>query len=169
MKGAKQRRPGRSCGPAVGAALLVLSLAGCGGPEPSGPPELRLGRDECGACKMSIVDQRCAAGALVDGEDGVRHVVFDDIRCMLLFQRAHDEIRFLGRWVQDYRRKEWIEASHARFLTGTNVRTAMGSGIIAVGPGSDEAADVREFGGKPVDWDGLQSWRMSDGEAAGPR
>lgn len=159
MSGAGTGRTRRARAEGPLAASLLLGLAACGGAEPSGPPELRLGRDECGACKMSIVDQRCAAGALVDGEDGVRHVVFDDIRCLLLYQRAHEEVRFLGRWVQDHRRKEWIDAAQARFLVGTRVRTAMGSGIVAVGPGGDAAADVEEFGGRITDWHGLQSWR----------
>ncbi|MBM4110958.1 MAG: hypothetical protein FJ254_06325 [Phycisphaerae bacterium] len=167
MNNANSRESGRSRGTA--GALLVITVAGCGGPDPSGPPQLRLGRDECCACKMSIVDQRCAAGALVDGEEGVRHVVFDDMQCLLLYQRANEDVRFLGRWAQDYRRKVWIDVSQARFLTGTTVRTAMGSGIIAVDPGGDEAADTLEFGGKSVTWDGLQSWRMSDGGASDPR
>ncbi len=157
-----RRAPMRSR-PAMAAMLAVAALAAaCDDAAPSGPPHIRLGRDECAACKMSVVDERCAAGALVEDAEGVRHLVFDDIRCLLLYARGHEDAVFRGRWVQDYRRSGWLDASGARFLLGSRVRTAMGSGIIAVAPTGDAAADEAEFGGKASDWTALQSWRMTD-------
>ena len=46
----------------LGAGLAAASLlAGCDRAPLSGPPELRLGRDECVECGMIINDDRCSS------------------------------------------------------------------------------------------------------------
>lgn len=147
--------------------LLVLSLAvaiaivfpivspGCGRADPTGPPELRLGRDECAECKMSIVDQRCAGCILAITPDGILAFVFDDIDCMIKYQKSNPEIQISGRFVQDYREKRWLSAVEASFLKGTTAKTAMGSGIIAFSDKALAKTATTEFGGQVVSWEEL--------------
>jgi hypothetical protein len=46
-------------------SIALASIAACRTGELTGPPDLRLGRDECAGCGMIISDGRCASAMLI--------------------------------------------------------------------------------------------------------
>lgn len=115
-------------------AALLPALAGCPRADLSGPPTLSLGRDECAHCGMLLNEERCASAAIVRNEHGeTEYLVYDDIGCMLDREEERGSADVQSRYVRDYDRREWIDATQAIFLRapGERIRTPMGSGIVA--------------------------------------
>ena len=128
----------------VVAAALATLLAGasaCQRAELTGPPELRLGRDQCIECGMIINEDRFSSAALIDagGGRGREHYLFDDVGCMLDYQREHPDITFIELFVHDAATRNWLTTQQAIFLLtdSSAILTPMGSGIAAY---SDSAA-----------------------------
>jgi hypothetical protein len=139
-------------------ALLAV-LSGCARPPLSGPPELRLGRDECRECGMLISEDRCCAALLLE-RDGVReYALFDDLGCLLDFERTRlDGAVVVDRFARDYAARQWIPAGTAAYLLAEPERlvTPMSSGMVAfaASAAADEARG--RFGGRVLDLAGLQ-------------
>jgi copper chaperone NosL len=137
------------------ASAAPLFLPACGGAPLSGPPTLHLGRDECAGCGMIISEDRCSCAVLAQEHGERRHLAFDDIGCMLEFEREHrPDTRVLERYVHDRDSHQWIAADAAAFLVAPPgaLATPMGSGIVAFG--SREAAERRQaaVGGRVMPW-----------------
>lgn len=156
---------------ALAALLCPLVIAACGHDTLTGPPTLRLGRDECNECGMIINEERFAAALLVEdaatptqavpptttaattstpstapsGADR-RHLIFDDIGDMLDHQRFHPGLRVVSRFVHDSPSKAWIDADRAFYLLSEKVHTPMGSGIAAF---TDRAAAEAQLSASP--------------------
>jgi copper chaperone NosL len=129
---------------AIAAASLALSLsAGCQRKELTGPPSLRLGRDQCAECGM-IISEPHAAGALLIERRGVReYLLFDDAGCMIdRLSALPDGAAIITTFVHDHEADEWTDAADASFvLAGRDaLKTPMGSGIAAF---ADRAAAER--------------------------
>jgi hypothetical protein len=120
----------------VGLAALALLVAmgllhGCSGASLSGPPALRLGRDECAECGMIINEERCSSALLIQRDGVLEHAVFDDIGCMCDYEQAHTDVAVKGRYVHDHETKEWRSASDSIFACAESFSTPMASGIVA--------------------------------------
>ncbi len=148
----------------VGGSALMSLLASCSGEDPIGPPQVRLGRDECVECGMAIAEDRCSAAVLVEDEDGRRHLHFDDIGCLLDWERQvaseAEPPRILGRFVHDYGSRAWCAAENAGYLDGASVRTPMASGLL--GFESRDAAERAHasHGGRVRLWGELPAARL---------
>jgi copper chaperone NosL len=118
--------------------LALLLLAGCQEAVPEGPPELKLGRDECVHCGMIINDARYAAAALVVVDGKRKSVVFDDIGDLVDYATDNPSAVIEKRYVADFATKQWLVAEEAVILHVPDLHTPMGSGLIAFG--SVEAA-----------------------------
>lgn len=138
-------------------AALAAFVGACSRADLSGPPELRLGRDECGECGMIISEDRCSSAVLVEVGGRPEHVLFDDIGCMLAYSAAHPDTPQLGCFVHDYESGAWVPARDASFLvaTGDAVSTPMASGIVAFSAPGNAHARQRTAGGQVVDHAGL--------------
>jgi nitrous oxide reductase accessory protein NosL len=153
---------------------LGLVLAGCGEGEVAGPPDLRLGFDECAECGMIISEDRFSAGAIVLREGRREHALFDDIGCLLDFQshRAGDS-PVVAAFVHDHDTRAWLDAPAAVFLYADRetLPTPMGSGIAAFA--SRESAERRRDevrGGNILPFDAMPQARRAWMEARfGPR
>jgi nitrous oxide reductase accessory protein NosL len=124
-------RPAHSFAPLMTIAAL---LAACEREPLTGPPELRLGRDECRECGMLIYEDRAAAALLLESPAGREHALFDDIGCMLDFERTPGENEtVLARFVRDYAARTWLDADRAAYLFAhpDHLPTPMASGIAA--------------------------------------
>lgn len=123
--------PVRAC-VAVGVlALLAGGPPGCAGGDPDGPPEIRLGRDQCAECGMIINEDRCSCASRIDAGRGAEVALFDDIGCLLEHERQNPDSKVVHRFVHDYATKAWVNAEAATFLWAESLRTPMGSGIAA--------------------------------------
>lgn len=142
-------------------AAAVITLACCQSSVLTGPPSLKLGRDQCAECGMLVSDQRCAASLLVDSDGRREHLIYDDIGCMLdAEQKAASNI--VERHVRDYANDGWVVAQQAAFLLAdpSTLPTPMGSGIVAFAVPASAEAEARKRGGVVVDFAALASTRV---------
>lgn len=142
-------------------AVFAITSLGCSKPEPTGPPEIRLGRDECSGCKMSIVDRRCVGALLASDANGLQLFLFDDIHCMMNFQKNRTDLRITQIFAQDYRENQWLAMDKAILLKSATAHTAMGSGIIALNNQTHAQEAASEFGGQVLTWNALLALESS--------
>jgi len=145
-------------------AAALGSLVACSGTPLSGPPPLRLGRDECKECGMLINEDRCSAGMLAEQSGRREHLLFDDIGCMLDAEREGlDEYTIVDRYVHDHGTREWVSAATATFLfvESGELSTPMGSGTVAFAQRKDAEAASQRYGGELLDYSALTERRKS--------
>ena len=111
----------------AGLALWAL-FSGCAPARDPAPPKIRLGKETCAECRMSIDDDRFCCALL--GEDGV-YLKFDDIGCMKHFEETRHWASRPG-WVRDSVSRGWLKKDEAYYVQAKNEwMTPMGSGIAA--------------------------------------
>lgn len=137
----------------TGIAALA-TLASCQQTPLSGPPDLKLGHQECGDCGMLINEDRCCAAILVDA-DGTRreHILFDDIGCLLEFKTSKPTTKIIEHWVRDYSARTWVKSESAFYLMSEGIRTPMGSWIVAFATRKAAEAVQKENDGRILNWD----------------
>jgi copper chaperone NosL len=131
--------------------LGSLSAGACRRQKALTPPEIRLGRDVCSECGMIISERRFAAAAATANGDTT---LFDDIGCLLAYRQKHSPA-WAAIWVHDFESQTWMDASTARYLVSSGVRSPMGWGIAAFADPSMAEAQQHELGGELVTWDEL--------------
>ena len=96
------------------------------------PPQIQYGQAPCEGCGMIVSDQRFAAAIVLEMPDGERRpAVFDDIGCMLDYEREHHEGKVLARFVKDVTTAQWVPADKASYVRGKSIASPMASGIAA--------------------------------------
>lgn len=143
---------------------LVSVLTACQRTVLSGPPELRLGRSECGECGMLISEDRCSSALLVDARGRREHVLYDDIGCMLdAERRGLDGAVVAERYVHDHGTRAWVEAGVAHFVAADrdSLQTPMGSGLVAFATAGDAEAVSKAHKGRVLDYAGLAAYRKA--------
>ncbi|MGC9261487.1 MAG: nitrous oxide reductase accessory protein NosL [Phycisphaerae bacterium] len=114
------------------ALAAVLGLAGCARHNTVLlPPKIHYGYDTCAWCGMIISNPHFAA-AVAYNRNGTPHdACFDDIGCMLSWQKAHGQTSLLKVWVKNYATQKWMAAQRACFIHSAAIITPMASGIAA--------------------------------------
>lgn len=143
----KQFRPWVHAAFCIAGAVLLVS---CGRSALSGPPELRLGRDECRECGMIINEDRCSSASIIRVRGVSEYAMFDDIGCMLDYHRTMSDGSVSMAFVHDHGTRAWVAARTAHFLhcESDKLKTPMGSGLIAFASGADAERAAAEFGGR---------------------
>ncbi len=144
---------------ALAALATVFATIGCDRAPPDGPPTLRLGRDLCAECGMSIVEDRCSAALLVERDGGRAHLLFDDIGCLLDHERHGSAGTIVGRFVHDHDDGRWIEAGIAHYLMSESIRTPMDSWLVAFAAPERARAAHERHGGVRLSWPELATVR----------
>lgn len=133
-------------------AGLLLLAAGCNRQAPVGPPQVQYGQTECSQCGMTVNDEHYAAALILEQPSGERVAkIFDDIGCMLAFERESHDAKVLARYVKDYQTHAWLDADRAAYVKGAEIHSPMGYGLLAA---TDSAAAERlalSKSGKVVD------------------
>lgn len=126
---------------AASLALAALALAaGCAGdpaPWPPDPAAVRLGEDECAACRMIISDD--GFGAQLHHRSGrVEH--FDDLGCLLYAAGTEpvDPQAVFTRAVDD---AGWVRGDQAVIVRAPGIRSPMGYDLMAF---ADRASAEKE-------------------------
>jgi len=125
----------------MGLAAGVGALGGCSDAKPA-PRAVRLGRETCQNCGMTVSDARYAA-LIWDSEYG-RVRVYDDFGCAVVaaFQRKELDRADVAFWVADETDPaKWLDARAARFRD--NAATPMGYGH-AAGPEANHPLDYEK-------------------------
>ena len=141
-------------------ALVFCMLAGCNRAPSSGPPQVRFGKDECAECKMGVVDDRAACAIRTLGPDEPTVLVFDDIGCMLDYERLNPDVRIVERYVTDFKTRRLIPAESAAYLFGAAVQTPMGSATVAFSDAAGAGEEKKSVGGELVSFDELKNRRQ---------
>lgn len=144
--------------------LSVCTLAGCSSNELSGPPDVKLGRQECKECGMLVNEDRCSSALLVEDRGRRDYWHFDDIGCMLDAERKHkNDVRVLERFVRDHASRAWTPAEQAVFVMAhpKTLHTPMGTGIVAFAKREDAEAAQREYAGEVLDYAALTRARVA--------
>ncbi len=140
----------------IGRSLPILIAAfigpaGCQRDPLTGPPEIRLGSDECAECGMIINESRCSSALLIESEGERRHLLFDDMGCMLDYEHEHQhEHATIDRFVRDYAADGWARADAALYVSADpdTLPTPMGSGLAAVADTASAERVRSEVNGK---------------------
>jgi copper chaperone NosL len=144
------------------AATLTLAASSCSRGPMSGPPDLRLGRDECAECGMLVSEDRFSTASLVAKGGERLYYYFDDVGCLLDYERElPGDVTVIERYVHDHDTKAWVSAQDASFLLAgvAALQTPMGSGIAAfVTPNAARAA-ADQYGGDVLDLSRLREAR----------
>ncbi len=114
-------------------SMAIALTAGCQQkPAAVTPPSIQYGQTPCEGCGMIVSDQRYAAAIVLEMPDGERRpAAFDDIGCMLDYEREHHDGKVLARFVKDVTSGQWVEAEKATFARGKSIASPMASGIAA--------------------------------------
>ncbi len=148
-------------------AAVLGAIAACQRAELAGPPELRLGRDQCIECGMIINEDRFSSAALIEAGGRREHCLFDDVGCMLDYQRERADIPFIEVFAHDADTRAWLAAQDAIFLLtdSSAILTPMGSGIAAYSGRAAAEAAQKEFGGRMLSYSELAAPRQAWVEA----
>lgn len=144
-------------------ALAAAAAIGCDSKPLSGPPMVRLGRDECGECGMIISEDRCSAALLIERDARREYLQFDDVGCMLDVEREGlDGAAVVERHVRDYATRAWIQAERAVFVAADAKKlvTPMSSGIAAFSSVEAAQAALVRYEGKTMDYAALREVRQ---------
>lgn len=158
----------RSAASAFLVCCVAAVLVGCSRDAISGPPELRLGRDECGECGMLVSEDRCSSAILVERSGRREYIMFDDIGCMLDYEyQPRLEFKLIDGFVRDYPSRAWVRAEDATFLYADpeNLLTPMGTGIVGFAKRTGAEEKQREVGGDIMSYEDLAVARRAWMEA----
>jgi copper chaperone NosL len=140
--------------------LLAAALSACNRTELTGPPDLRLGRDECAECGMIINEDRCSSALLISTDGTREHALFDDIGCMLDYSPELPAV-IIESFVHDHPTRVWLTAHDATFILADekSFPTPMGSGLAAFADpaAAQRAADTHA--GRTLTFDALPEAR----------
>ena len=134
--------------------LLAFSILfiGC---NQQGPVPIKLHKDNCDFCKMTIADGRFAAELITDKG---RVYKFDDLSCMIRFSNENKNQVYAQKYVNDYTKNNvLIDAETAFFIYSTNVRSPMRGNVAAFA--SQENADkyAKMWNAPILKWNQLNS------------
>lgn len=152
----------------IAIAVLVLIVAGCDRrPEAIAPPAVRFGQTDCAQCGMSVADERYAAALVVRNADGEQvGQAFDDIGCMVEYERDHHDVTVLARYVKDFQTHQWVAAERAAYVHDAAIASPMGFGVLATAAPEAAAGAVPAPLARPIDLPTLQAQLAKP--AAGP-
>jgi hypothetical protein len=116
---------------------------------------------------MTIDNPRFAAALIYRQSHSSRKIaVFDDIGCMLAWERHHTGDHTIVAFVHDYKTRQWIRADAAWYLRSPAIQTPMGWGIAAGETQTNSEAAAPGSRLKPMDYRELSSTEQSRQGAA---
>jgi copper chaperone NosL len=105
---------------------LSLLLQSCNS---VGPDPIKLNKENCAFCQMTISDGRFAAELIT--EKG-RIYKFDDLICMMHFSKENNHRTYKDKFVNDYNEvNTLIKVKDSYFIHSINIRSPMGGNIAA--------------------------------------
>lgn len=120
------------------------------------PQKIKIGKDACSFCKMSIADNRFGAEILT--KKG-KVYLFDDTHCLLEFIKANTvsnndikETYFVG--FEDPH--DLIDAPKAFLLKSNELHSPMGGNIAAFSDQNKRRDAADKFKGEEITWEALQ-------------
>ncbi|MEO8231992.1 MAG: nitrous oxide reductase accessory protein NosL [Ignavibacteriota bacterium] len=119
------------------------------------PQPINYGEDECGFCKMIVMDKRYGAELVTDKG---KRFIFDSIECLVgyLDNQKIGKDNYTSVWVGNYANPgNIIDAERALYLKNDELRSPMGLNVLAVENQEQYDKLQKEFGGDLVTWKDL--------------
>jgi nitrous oxide reductase accessory protein NosL len=134
------------------AGLWAVGPAGCEDAASVQPPEILFGQDTCDLCGMIISDDRFAAGLAVQAGGRSETRAFDDIGCLLAYEREHADETVAARYVHDFGTRSWRDAETAAYLHSGRLHSPMAFGLAALATEAEAQALSEEYPGDVLDF-----------------
>lgn len=135
--------------PLLAFSLLLISC------NQLGPVPIKLHKDNCDFCKMTIADGRFAAELITDKG---RVYKFDDLSCMIRFSNENKNQVYAQKYVNDYTKNNiLVDAISAFFIYSTNVRSPMRGDVAAFATQEDAEEYAKIWNAPILKWDQLNS------------
>lgn len=129
--------------------MAMFILNGC----TTEQPKIEFGKDQCGLCKMTIMDKKF--GALVANSKG-KTIKFDSGECMVNYLRSDKNFKAAKLLIINYNKPETlIEADKAFYLKGGKVNSPMGGQLAAFETRKEAEAAQQNLQGDIILWDKL--------------
>lgn len=131
-------------------ACLVLLLSACSNAKPT---PLIVNKDQCEFCKMTVADNRFGAESI--SKKG-RIYKFDDIKCMIAFNKANEKINMTQQYVIDYSSKnQFIQVNKAWYIIHESIKSPMGSNTAAFAIKEAAMAQAKSISAELISWEQL--------------
>lgn len=135
--------------PLLAFSLLLVSC------NQQGPVPIKLHKDNCDFCKMTIADGRFAAELITDKG---RVYKFDDLRCMMRFSDESKNQVYTQKYVNDYIKNNiLIDSESALFIYSSNVRSPMRGDVAAFALQEDADKHAKIWNAPILKWNQLSS------------
>lgn len=135
--------------PFLAFSLLLIS---CNQQE---PVPIKLHKDACDFCKMTIADGRFAAELITDKGKVFK---FDDLSCMIRFSNENKKQVYTQKYVNDYTKNNiLINAESALFIYSPNVRSPMRGDVAAFALQEDTEKHAKMWNAPIIKWNQLSS------------
>jgi len=119
----KKKQPLKS---GIAIVIAMSALLSCSAQYPE---SIKLNKDDCDYCKMTIADGKFGAELIT--EKG-RVMKFDDLHCMLGFEKEHAEVKIKLYYVHDYSSNNvLIDATKAIYVRHEELGSPMGGNVAA--------------------------------------
>jgi len=128
---------------------MLFTLA-CG---QAGPQPIRLNKDACSYCKMTVTHAEFAAQiATVKG----RQYVFDDLGCMVSYIKENEQEKGNEYYVADFVKPEsFLNVNEAKFIASDSLRSPMGGNMAAFSSLDSMKVYQTRYNAKEVSWSSL--------------
>ncbi|MBL7925121.1 MAG: nitrous oxide reductase accessory protein NosL [Bacteroidia bacterium] len=140
---------------AAAALLAVFLFSSCSS---GGPVPIRIGKDECSHCKMTITDQKFGAEAITKTNKVFK---FDDVNCLVNYMNG--DKNFTGQvkdiYIVDFvKAGSFVAAGTAFFLHAEDIKSPMGGSVAAFSSEADRKTVQQEFSSaEPMTWEKVRS------------
>jgi copper chaperone NosL len=127
--------------------ILPLFLIACNNIKPD---PIKLNKDSCAFCKMTISDGRFAAESIT--KKG-RIYKFDDLSCMLLYQKENPKTSYQSFWVNNYLANNVLISAETAFYVSSEKAKSPMRGDIAAFASKEQATNVaKEWKAEVKNW-----------------
>lgn len=132
-------------------ALLTLSLSGCS----TQPQPLRMGKDNCDFCKMTISDNRFGAEIVTRKSKIFK---FDDEHCIVAFLNSKKVAQqdIAGIYFTDFNTHQLINVEKAFFLQSPALKSPMNGNIAAFSNEDSLQKIFQQLNGNKISWGEMQ-------------
>ncbi|OYW79475.1 MAG: hypothetical protein B7Z27_05475, partial [Sphingobacteriia bacterium 32-37-4] len=128
--------------------LFVMLLSSCSNVKPEA---LVVNKDQCAFCKMTVADIRFGAETI---SSKGRIYKFDDLNCMIAFNKSNEKIMMNKFFVNDYdANNQLIDATTAWYISHETLKSPMGSNTAAFSNKDSAINKGKSISVEAVSWD----------------
>lgn len=119
----------------------------------TGPKPIRLDKDECSYCKMTVSHAPFAAQIMTSKG---RQYVFDDLACMVTYLKEHPQDEGSGFYVADFTNpSSFLDVHQAKLMESDSLRSPMRGNMAAFSSAASMNEYLNRYHAKEITWSSL--------------